>query len=184
MPCLVILFGSVSLTRLPIQLTPEVERPTITINTDWRAAAPVEVEAEIIEPQEKVLRGLPGMTEMESNAQRGRALITITFAVGTDLERGLIEVLNRLNRVSNYPEDADEPSLSTVGVRSQAIAWFIIRTTPENPRDIESYRYFIEEVVQTRFGRIAGVARSELPLTPTRQQATASSCRWSRAWPR
>lgn len=68
MPCLVILFGSVSLTRLPSQLPPEVERPTITINTDWRAAAPVEVEAEIIEPQEKVLRGLPGMTEMESNA--------------------------------------------------------------------------------------------------------------------
>jgi multidrug efflux pump subunit AcrB len=159
---LVILFGSVSLTRLPIQLTPEVERPTITINTDWRAAAPEEVEAEIIEPQEKVLRGLPGMTELESNAQRGRGRITITFAVGTDLDRGLIEVLNRLNRVSNYPQDADEPSLSTVGVRSQAIAWFIIRTTPENPRNIESYRDFLEEVVQTRFERVPGVARSEM----------------------
>jgi multidrug efflux pump subunit AcrB len=159
---LVILFGSVSLTRLPIQLTPEVERPTITINTDWRAAAPEEVEAEIIEPQEKVLRGLPGMTELESNAQRGRGRITVTFAVGTDLDRGLIEVLNRLNRVRNYPEDADEPSLSTVGVRSQAIAWFIIRTTPENPRDIESYRDFLEEVVQTRFERVPGVARSEM----------------------
>ena len=44
---LVILFGAVSLFRLPIQLTPEVERPTITINTSWRAAAPEEVEAEI-----------------------------------------------------------------------------------------------------------------------------------------
>ncbi len=159
---LVLLFGIVSLTRLPVQLTPEVERPTITINTDWRAAAPEEVEAEIIEPQEKVLRGLPGMTELESNAQRGRARITITFAVGTDLQRGLIEVLNRLNRVRSYPDDADEPRLSTVGVRSQAIAWFIIRTTPENPRDIESYRDFLEEVVQTRFERVPGVARSEL----------------------
>jgi multidrug efflux pump subunit AcrB len=159
---LVILFGIVSLARLPIQLTPEVERPTITIDTTWRAAAPEEVEAEIVEPQEKVLRGLPGMTELESNSQRGRGQITITFAVGSDLERGLIEVLNRLNRVTGYPDDADEPTLSTVGAGSQAVAWFIIRTTPDNPRDIESYRDYLEEVVQTRFERVAGVARSEL----------------------
>ena len=159
---LVLLFGIVSLTRLPIQLTPEVERPTITISTSWRAAAPEEVEAEIIEPQEKVLRGLPGMTELESTAQRGRARITVTFNVGANLERGLIEVLNRLNRVGSYPEDADEPTLSTVGVRSRAIAWFIIRALPDNPRDIESYRDYIEEVVQTRFERVPGVARSEL----------------------
>jgi multidrug efflux pump subunit AcrB len=159
---LVLLFGIVSLTRLPIQLTPEVERPTITISTSWRGAAPEEVEAEIIEPQEKVLRGLPGMTELESTAQRGRARITVTFSVGANLERGLIEVLNRLNRVGSYPEDADEPTLSTVGVRSRAIAWFIIRALPDNPRDIESYRDYIEEVVQTRFERVPGVARSEL----------------------
>ena len=47
---LVILFGIISITRLPIQLTPEVEEPEITITTGWRAAAPEEVEAEITEP--------------------------------------------------------------------------------------------------------------------------------------
>ena len=61
---LVVLFGALSLARLPVQLTPEVEKPEITIRTNWRAAAPEEVEAQIIEPQEKVLRGLPGMTQM------------------------------------------------------------------------------------------------------------------------
>ena len=116
---LVVLFGLVSLSRLPVQLTPEIERPKISINTSWRAAAPEEVEAEIIEPREKVLRGLPGMTELESEAQRGRARVTVTFAVGSDLQRGLVDVLNRLNRVSSYPDDADEPVLSTVGGRSR-----------------------------------------------------------------
>jgi multidrug efflux pump subunit AcrB len=159
---LVVLFGLISLTRLPIQLTPEIERPTISINTNWRAAAPEEVEAEIIEPQEKVLRGLPGMTEMDSQAQLGRARITITFAVGTDLQRSLVEVLNRLNRVSSYPEDADEPVLRTVGGRSRAIAWFIIKTLPENDRDIVSYLDFVEEVVQTRYERVSGVSMSEV----------------------
>ena len=159
---LVILFGLVSLSRLPVQLTPEIERPTISINTSWRAAAPEEIEAEIIEPQEKVLRGLPGMTKLDSEARRGRASITITFAVDSDLQRGLIDVLNRLNRVSGYPEDADEPVLSTVGERSRAIAWFIIKTQPDNGRDIVSYLDFVEDVVQTRFERVAGVSMSEV----------------------
>ena len=97
---LLVLFGVIGLNRLPIQLTPEVEKPEIKITTNWRAAAPEEVEAEIIEPQEKVLRGLPGMTEMLSNAQRGRGEITISFSVDTDLQRGLLDVLNRLNRVA------------------------------------------------------------------------------------
>lgn len=159
---LVILFGLISLSRLPIQLTPEIERPTISVTTNWRAAAPQEVEAEIIEPQEKVLRGLQSMTEMDSTAQRGRARITITFAVGTDLQRALVDVLNRLNRVRSYPDDADEPILSTVGERSRAIAWFIIKPVPDNDRDIVTYLDFVEDVVQTRYERVTGVSMSEV----------------------
>jgi multidrug efflux pump subunit AcrB len=159
---LVILFGAVSLERLPVQLTPEVEKPEITIRTSWRAAAPEEVEAEIIEPQEEALRGLPGMTEMISKAQRGQGEISISFAVGHDLGRGLLEVLNRLNRVARYPEDADEPVISTVGGRSRAIAWFILKAIDGNTRDIQSYQDYVEEVVQTRFERVAGVALSEV----------------------
>jgi multidrug efflux pump subunit AcrB len=159
---LVVLFGALSFIRLPVQLTPEVEKPEITIRTDWRAAAPEEVEAQIIEPQEKVLRGLPGMTRMLAKARRGHGEISIEFEVGHDLARGLLEVLNRLNRVARYPDDAEEPVISTVGGRSRAIAWFILKTTDGNTRDIQSYQDFVEEVVQTRFERVPGVARSEV----------------------
>ncbi len=159
---LVVLFGAISLSRLPIQLTPEVERPEITIRTAWRAAAPEEIEAEIIEPQEKVLRGLPGVSRIVSRAQRGQGEVSIEFVVGHDLRRGLIEVLNRLNRVPRYPEDADEPVIDTVGGNSRAIAWFMATTGEGNTRDIQGYKEYAEEVVQTRFERVPGVARSEV----------------------
>ncbi|MDX1519844.1 MAG: efflux RND transporter permease subunit, partial [Gammaproteobacteria bacterium] len=159
---LALIFGGLSLSRLPIQLIPEVEEPEITITTTWRAAAPNEVEAEIIEPQEDVLRGLPGMTELVATASEGRGEINITFAVGVDMRRVLIEVLNRINQVSEYPVDADEPAISTVGADARAIAWFIIKTKPGNDRDIASYQDFVREVVQTRFERVPGVARSEI----------------------
>ena len=159
---LVVLFGAISISRLPVQLTPEVERPEITIRTGWRAAAPEEIEAEIVEPQEKVLRGLPGVSRIVSQAQRGQGEVSIEFVVGHDLRRGLIEVLNRLNRVPRYPEDANEPVIDTVGGNSRAIAWFIARPGEGNTRDIQGYKDYAEEVVQTRFERVPGVARSEV----------------------
>ena len=159
---LAILFGSVTLAHLPVQLAPEVEQPEISISTLWRAAAPEEVEAEIIEPQEKQLRGLPGMEELLSEARMGSGKITITFEMGYDLNRALIEVVNRLNRVPRYPEDADEPTLNTTGGRGRAIAWFIIRPAAGNPRPIGTYQDFIEETVQERLERVPGVALSEV----------------------
>lgn len=159
---LVILFGSVTLAHLPVQLVPEVEQPEISVTTRWRSAAPEEVEAEIIEPQEKQLRSLPGMKELLSEAKLGSGKITATFQMGYDLDRALIEVINRLNRVPGYPEDADEPVLSTEGGRGRAIAWFIIRPGDGNARPIETYQRFIEETVQARLERVPGVALSEV----------------------
>ncbi len=159
---LLLIFGAISLERLPVQLTPEVSEPEISITTRWRAAAPEEVESAIVVPQEEALRGLPGATELLSQAQRGRARIDITFAVGTDLRRALLEVMNRLNRVPSYPADADEPIVSTAGGNSRPIAWFIIKPLPGNERDIATYQDFVEDVVQTRLERVPGVSMSEV----------------------
>ena len=159
---LLFIFGTISLFRLPIQLTPELEEPEITITTIWRSASPNEVETEIIEPQEDVLRGLPGLTEIRAKALENRGEINLTFAVDVDMRRALIEVMNRLNQVSDYPSDAEEPSISTVGEDANAIAWFIIKTKKENDRSIESYKDFVEEVIQSKFERVPGVARSEV----------------------
>ena len=157
-----VMFGAISLSQLPIQLTPEIEEPQITISTTWRAAAPNEVEAEIIEPQEDVLRGLPGMTEITASAYEGYGEITLTFSVDMELNRALIEVLNRLNQVPSYPEDADEPVLATVGGDANAIAWFMVKPMEGNDHPIAAYKDFVEEVVQTRLEQIPGVAKSEI----------------------
>jgi multidrug efflux pump subunit AcrB len=160
---LVVLFGAISLLRMPVQMIPNVERPLIEISTEWRAAAPEEVEAEIVEPQEDALRGLPGLELMESSASQGRGSITLSFDVNSSLERSLIEVMNRLNRVPSYPVDVEQPIVyAGRGRFGSAIAWFAIRPLPGNDRDVASYQDFVEEVVQSRIERVAGVANSDL----------------------
>ncbi len=158
---LAIIFGAISLGRLPIQMIPEIERPRITVSTGWRAAAPEEIESEIIEPQEDVFRGLPGMVIMESTAGQGNGNISLTFEVGTDMREALIEVMNRLNRVPNYPPDARQPIVSSgANDRGGAIAWFALTTLPGNERSIETYQEYVEEVIQSRIERVPGVAQS------------------------
>jgi len=142
-------------------MTPEIERPEISIQTPWRASAPNEVESEIIEPQEDVLRSIPGLIRMTSTASFGSGSIQLEFAIGSDMNRALIEVMNRLNQVPRYPLDANEPVIS-IGGRDmgKAIAWFAISPKPGNETPIETYQDFIEDTVITRIERVPGVSRT------------------------
>lgn len=156
---LVVIFGTLSLLALPIQMTPEIERPEISVATSWRAAAPSEVESEILEPQEDVLRSVPGLLRMSSTSSFGRGSIQMEFAIGTDMSRALIEVMNRLNQVPRYPVDANEPVIRVGGSRfEKVIAWFALSVKPGNERPIETYQDFIEDTVITRLERVPGVS--------------------------
>jgi multidrug efflux pump subunit AcrB len=156
---LIAIFGSISLSRLPIQLAPEIDRPEISIRTFWRAAAPNEMESEIVEPQEDVLRSVPSLLKMQSSANFGSSSINLQFGIGTDMNRALIEVMNRLNQVPRYPVDAEEPIISVGGDSfDKIIAWWVIQPKPGNTRPIESYQDFIQDNVITRLERVAGVS--------------------------
>ena len=158
---LVVIFGTLSLIRLPVQMTPEIERPEISVRTSWRASAPSEIESEIIEPQEDVLRSVPGLLRMSSSSSFGSGSIQMEFAIGTDMNRALIEVMNRLNQVPRYPIDANEPLISVGGSSfEKVIAWFAVNLKPGNERPIESYQDFLEENVITRLERVPGVSRT------------------------
>jgi len=157
---LIVIFGAISLARLPIQMTPEISRPEITISTRWRASAPNEIESEILEPQEDVLRSVPSLLKLESNSSYGRGSINLEFAVGTDMNRALIEVMNRLNQVPRYPVDANEPVIRVGGSRfAKVIAWFAILPKPGNTRPIESYQDLVDDTVVTRIERVKGVSQ-------------------------
>jgi hydrophobic/amphiphilic exporter-1 (mainly G- bacteria), HAE1 family len=158
MVLMIILFGYVALQRIPIQMAPDVRQPVIIVKTSWPGAAPQEVEREIINPQEDELKGLEGVKKMTSSAQRNRASVTLEFGPEINFDRALLLVANRLDRVSGYPEEADEPVLSTSGTEDNPIAWFIITNQENNKRDIITNGDFLVDVVQERLERIEGVA--------------------------
>ena len=153
-----VLFGLISLSRIPIQLAPDVRKPIVVIQTNWPGAAPSEVEREIVNPQEEALRGLEGLEIMTSRSQTGQAEVTLEFGVGTDMTQSLLLVSNRLDRVSGYPEEANEPSLNTSGADDSPIAWVLLTAQEGNTREMPTYGDFVEDIIKDRLERIEGVS--------------------------
>ncbi len=156
---MVVMFGLVAFRTIPIQLAPDVSRPVITVRTEWPGAAPAEVERELVNQQEEVLKGLEGVVEMRSSAQDGRAQVTLEFHIGMNMDRALLLVANRLDRVSSYPEEVDEPTLRTVGSEDNSIAWFILKGKDSEREAIHTYGDFAEDILQERMERVPGVGR-------------------------
>ncbi|MEQ8819794.1 MAG: efflux RND transporter permease subunit [Sumerlaeia bacterium] len=158
------IFGVLSLMRVPVQLTPDITPTSVTVSTRWPGATPQDIEKEIIIEQEKYLKSLPNLEEMQATANTGSAEIALEFATGTDLQEILVRVNNALTQVPSYPENVDQPSISTSNARDQAIAWFSLRAAPGNPKNLDIYAQqdFAEDWVQTEFERIAGVSQSEV----------------------
>lgn len=153
-----ILFGTLSLSRIPVQLAPDVRKPVVVVETSWPGAAPSEIEREIVNPQEETLRGLDGLEIMTSRSRTGQASVTLEFAVGTDMSQSLLLVSNRLDRVGGYPDEASEPTLNTSGSDDNPIAWVLLTAAEGNSRSMPTYGDFLEDVVKDRVERIEGVS--------------------------
>ncbi|MFN2353028.1 MAG: efflux RND transporter permease subunit [Desulfopila sp.] len=154
---LVVTFGLIGLNTLPVQLTPDVETPQITVQTTWGGATPFEIEKEIIERQEEALKGLRGLTKMESSAYNSFGEITLSFLLETDIDDALLRVSNKLNEVSNYPNNADKPLIESAGASSSPVIWMMLKTTEENTRHINEFRTFFEDTIRQYLERVPGV---------------------------
>ncbi|WP_100642275.1 efflux RND transporter permease subunit [Alteromonas facilis] len=162
---LVVLFGAMSIFKLPIQLTPTIEQPQITIFSGWRQAAPEEIESVIIEPLENAVKNTPGALEVNTQINRGNGVINLTFAVGADMQQAMLDVLTSLNQAPPLPLDAFDPIVTAGGGNPgagggglAAASLLVVPTTDIDTLDMAQYQKAIDDIVQPRLARVPGVA--------------------------
>jgi HAE1 family hydrophobic/amphiphilic exporter-1 len=155
---MLLMFGIISLNRLPYQLSPTVIEPEIQVKTTWRGATPYEVEREIIEEQENTFKGLPDLIEMESEARNSQGSVTLRFKVGTSVEEALLRVSNKINEVPSYPAGVDNPVVNASGATSSPVIWMILETAEGNDRPVQTYRTFFEDEIRQHIERVKGVS--------------------------
>jgi len=161
---LLVMFGLIGLTQIPIQLTPTVDRPIITVETEWPGRSPEEVVEEITKLQEEELKNVSNLKRMKSVSSQGTANIELEFYIGADIARALQEVSDALRQVPEYPDEVEEPEIQAAdGASENAIAWIIIDMPDERYRenpgfDIATIFDAVEDRIKPDLERIEGVA--------------------------
>lgn len=161
---LLLLLGVVSLQQLPIQLFPAIDRPVMSVQVSWRAASPREIESEVVEPIERELRGITGMTKLRSWSNSGNAWINMEFRLGTNMDQTFTEVSSRLQRVRNLPADADRPQIRRNGgggAGEQLIYLFLQHSANSVVPDNE-LKAFADENIAPVFENVPGVGSVEV----------------------
>ncbi len=158
---IVTVLGVLAAFRVPVQMIPDLEVRTVSIQTSWPGATPQDVEKEILIEQEEYLRTLPNMQRLESSASSGSAVIELDFPFGVDMTQTLIEVNNALNQVPSYPENVDQPRVFANSFSANSFMYFAISPLPGNPRNVDMVmmRDFVVDNVRTRLSGVPGVSQ-------------------------
>lgn len=161
---LLVMFGLIGLTAIPVQLTPTVDYPIVTVETSWPGRSPEEIVDEITKEQEEQLKNISNLKTMRSTSSEGVSTITLEFTLGADITRALQEVSDALRKVPNYPDEVDEPTIKDAsGEADSAIAWIIVDLDPDFKEqfpdfDITTLFDPLDKEVRPMLERIDGVA--------------------------
>ncbi len=157
--CILALFGALSLLSLPLELRPGGDRPEITISTFYSGASPQEVEELITRPIEERLEEVQGVQEITSSSASGSSSINLEFNWDSNIDRRLVDVLNKLQQVESLPQEAGEPDVEIVSGSSSPMMWVILVAKPGFTPDDEHYRDLVDDVVLPRFRQVQGVGQ-------------------------
>ena len=160
----VVLLGLLSMTSIPAQLLPQIEKPVMTVVNAWPGASPKEIESELTVPVEEVLQGTPGMTEMVSWSMPDFGFMQLEFALGTDMTRTLIEVISRLNRLRPLPANAERPqvSLGEWGDANDQLIEYFVEQIEGSEAELRDNKRFLREVIVPELGSLYGVGQVDM----------------------
>jgi HAE1 family hydrophobic/amphiphilic exporter-1 len=155
----IVAVGLVSLSRLPIDLMPDISFPTLSISTSYENTGPEEIEQIITRPIEEAMSAVPGVEEVFSVSSEGNSNVRVMFSWGTDLSAAADDVRERLDRVvPRLPDDVERPVL-----RKFDPAMFpILVIGALSHLDPIQTRRIIDEQIAYRLERVPGVASVDI----------------------
>ncbi|NPV82552.1 MAG: efflux RND transporter permease subunit [Candidatus Aminicenantes bacterium] len=155
----VIVLGFISLSRIPIDLMPDITYPTLNVSTSYGNTAPEEMEQIITRPIEEALSSVPGVEEIYSVSSQGSSTVRVMFAWGTDLEEAANDIRERIDRIiGRFPEEVQRPTLRKFDPAQMPVLMMGVLTE----LDPIQVRKIIDEQMTYRLERVPGVASIEV----------------------
>ncbi|NWL76885.1 multidrug efflux RND transporter permease subunit [Pseudomonas taiwanensis] len=160
---LILIGGAISLFQLPISEYPEVVPPTVVVRAAFPGANPKVIGETVASPLEQAIVGVEGMLYMSSQATAdGKLTLTITFALGTDLDNAQVQVQNRVTRTEpKLPEEVTRIGI-TVDKASPDLTMVVHLTSPDNRYDMLYLSNYAALNVKDELARLDGVGDVQL----------------------
>ncbi|NMB47101.1 MAG: efflux RND transporter permease subunit [Firmicutes bacterium] len=163
---IVIVLGWISLSRLPIDLFPDIEAPVIAIMTSYPDAGPYEVENLVSRPMEEVLGAVNNVTNISSYSTKGLSIVIAEFNWGINMDFASLDVREKIDQVKNYiPDEAEAPLV----VKFDPTIIPIMQLVLKGDRPSHELRYVAEHTVKNRLERLEGVASVSVSGGQTRE---------------
>ena len=154
---LLIIFGLVSLDRLSTREYPDIDRPFVSISTNYNGASAAVIETKITQPIEDAIAGIEGILKIESESEDERSQVRIEFDVSRDVDAAANDVRDRVGRVMGLlPEEADPPQIIKADSSQEAIMFLHFSSDRMTTLEITDYA---ERNLIDRFSTVPGVAR-------------------------
>ncbi|HRD01071.1 MAG TPA: efflux RND transporter permease subunit [Candidatus Saccharicenans sp.] len=151
----VLVLGFIALSRLPVDLMPDITYPTLNVSTSYPNTAPEEMEQIITRPIEEALSSVPGVEEIFSVSSQGGSTVRVMFKWGTNIDEAANEIRERIDRIiGRFPEEVQRPTLRKFDPAQSPILTIGILTE----LDPLQVRRIIDEQISYRLERVPGVA--------------------------
>ena len=152
----VIAYGLVSLQKLPVDVFPDLNKPTVTINIEAGGLAPEEVEQLVVFPIETAMNGIPGVTRVRSISGIGLGLIFVEFDWGSDIYLNRQLVTERLNGVEQQIPEFVEPVIGPISSIMGEILLVAMTSEAMSPMEL---RELADWTVRPKLLALPGVAQ-------------------------
>ncbi|MEK1912752.1 MAG: efflux RND transporter permease subunit, partial [Pseudomonas chlororaphis] len=160
---LILIAGSISLFQLPISEYPEVVPPTVVVRANFPGANPKVIGETVAAPLEQAITGVENMLYMSSQSTAdGKITLTITFALGTDLDNAQVQVQNRVTRTEpKLPEEVTRIGI-TVDKASPDLTMVVHLTSPDKRYDMLYLSNYAILNIKDELARLGGVGDVQL----------------------
>jgi len=153
-----VMFGYVALQNIPIQMSPDIEKPIYQVRVNWPGASPADVDREVVNRLERELSSLNGVEQLTSSSRTSRATVTLTYSLEQDMDKALILLLSKLSGITGLPDDAKTPTVRTSNSDDSPIARLALIAREGVKIDLEALGRFVETDIVEPLGRTKGVS--------------------------